>query len=226
MFVARLTTPVNIRALNGTDATCRCFTPMTRSNTHYDESREPLEAVVEEAIETSDNGEVSLKSILRAWDDRSYGPLFILLGAFAGTPLAVVPGAAAVVGIFISILALQMMVGAAHPWLPDFALKQSVKESSLKNMRDKLSPVLSFIDHLITERLQWAAGEVMRRAAAAIVFVLGIVMIPFDAVPFAVAAPAWTVALFGVAITARDGLIMLAALAACAAVAAAGFMVL
>ena len=50
-------------------------------------------------------------------------------------------------------------------------------------------------------------------------------MIPFDAVPFAVAAPAWTVVLFGVAITARDGLVMALALAACFGVAYLGMSV-
>ena len=178
----------------------------------------PLESIVDDAISRSEDGEVSLKMLLNAWGDRSYGPLFIMLGFIAGTPLAVVPGAAAVVGVVISVLALQMTLGLKHPWLPAVALRQSVSEESLREMRKKLEKPLRLIDHLITERWTWAAGEAMRRAAAIFVTILGLLMIPFDAVPFAVAAPAWTVVLFGVAITVRDGLVMSLALAGCLAV--------
>ncbi|PQA88593.1 exopolysaccharide biosynthesis protein [Hyphococcus luteus] len=175
----------------------------------------PLEEIIDDAIARSEDGRVSLRALLLAWGDRSYGPLFIILGFVGGTPLAVVPGAAAVVGVVIAILALQMTFGLKHPWLPNVALKRSVSEEKLRDVRQKMDKPLRFLDHLITERWTWAASEAMRRAAAIFVTVLGVLMIPFDAVPFAVAAPAWTVVLFGVAITARDGLVMTLALAGC-----------
>lgn len=178
----------------------------------------PLEEIVDDALAQSQNGEVALSALLDAWGDRSYGPLFIMLGFIAGTPLAVVPGAAAVVGAVIALLALQMIFGLNHPWLPKIALKRSVPEKNLRALRRKLEKPLRFVDHLITERWNWASGEAMRRAAAIMVAALGLVMIPFDAVPFLVAAPAWTVVLFGVAITARDGLVMVLALTGCLAI--------
>ncbi|WP_425410175.1 exopolysaccharide biosynthesis protein [Hyphococcus sp.] len=186
------------------------------------QNEEPLETIVNRAVESADDGDVSLKNILSAWGDRSYGPLFILLGFIGGTPLAAIPGAAAIVGVLISLLAIQMIFGSAHPWLPDIALKRSISEDKLRDMRSRLEPLLSFLDNLITERLTWAAGGVMRRLAAFFVFCLGLIMVPFDAVPFAVAAPAWAIVLFGVAITARDGLVMIIALAAFSGIALLG----
>lgn len=179
---------------------------------------QPLEAVVDDAIAESDGHCVTVRSILEAWDDRSYGPLFILLGFFGGTPLAVIPGAAALVGVAIFLLAVQMAFGKAHPWLPDFLLNRSTSEKKLKKVRKDMASLLAFIDRLITQRWAWAVGGGMRRFSAVIVSVLGLAMIPFDAVPFIVAAPAWTVVLFGVALTARDGLVMVLALAATSAV--------
>ena len=174
----------------------------------------PLEAVVDRAIAEAEDGRVTLGAILRAWGDRSYGPLFILLGFFAGTPLAVIPGAAAVVGVIIALLAVQMAIGNPHPWLPKAALRQSVCVEDLKKARARAEPALVFLDRLITERWTWAANDSMRRFAAIVVTLLGVLMVPFDIVPFAVAAPSWAVVLFGVAITARDGLVMLIAVAA------------
>jgi len=192
--------------------------PETRRN-----GEAPLEEIVDDAIARSEDGKVTLGALLRAWGDRSYGPLFIILGFIAGTPLAVVPGAAAVVGVIIAVLGLQMVIGLKHPWLPQAALRQSVTEENLRKMREKTEPTLRFLDRLITERWVWATGDAMRRCAAIFVMILGVVMVPFDVAPFIVAAPSWTVVLFGVAITARDGLVMVVALAACLGVAWLGF---
>ncbi|WDI32432.1 exopolysaccharide biosynthesis protein [Hyphococcus flavus] len=182
----------------------------------------PLEKILDEAIENSENGALNLGVLLKAWGDRSYGPLFIFFGFIGGTPLAVIPGAAAVVGIIIAGIALQMLLGLAHPWLPKLLLEKSIKEEDLRYTRKKVEPSLVFIDRLITERLTWVMIEPMRRAAAFFVAVLGLLMIPFDVIPFIVAAPAWSIVLFGVAITARDGLVMIMALLACFGVALLG----
>ncbi len=184
-----------------------------------DQNEAPLEEIVDEAIDQSDGEKISMAALLDAWGDRSYGPLFIVLGFMGGTPLAAIPGAAAVVGVVIAALALQMALGKTHPWLPGFILKRSIREKDLRKIRKKTEPALRFLDRLITERLTWATGKAMRRAAAIFITALGILMVPFDAIPFAVAAPAWAVVLFGLAITARDGLVMLLALAACLAIA-------
>jgi hypothetical protein len=77
-----------------------------------------MEAVLDEAIELSDHGKTSLKDLLEAWGDRSYGPLFILLGFVSGTPLAIVPGAAGALAVVIAIVAAQMTCGRRHPWTP------------------------------------------------------------------------------------------------------------
>jgi hypothetical protein len=182
----------------------------------------PLEAVVDEAIKNSNNGKVALGDLLHAWGDRSYGPLFILLGFVAGTPLAIVPGAAAVVGVIIFILAIQMALGKVHPWLPNAALRQSISEKSLRKTREKAASFLFWLDHIVKERMIWASREITRRISAVLVSILGVLMIPFDAIPFAVAAPAWTVVIFGLAITARDGLVMILGAVACAGVAVLG----
>ena len=128
----------------------------------------------------------------------------------------------AATGVVIAIIALQMIFGMSHIWLPQSVLRQSVSLDGLVAAREKSMRWLQILDRLITKRWAWATGEAMRRAAAIIVLVLSLLMIPFDAVPFIVAAPSWGVVLFGVAITARDGFVMLLALAAALGVAALG----
>lgn len=178
----------------------------------------PLEDILNAAIEHAEDGRITLGALLAAWGDRSYGPLFIALGFFAGTPLSIFPGMSAAAGIVIAVVALQMIFGLAHIWLPRIVLRQSVSLQGLISARDKSMKSLQRIDRLITKRWAWATGALMRRAAAVVVLLLSLLMAPFDAIPFIVAAPSWGVVLFGLAVTARDGLIMLVAMAAAAGV--------
>ena len=186
--------------------------------TTIDENVDPLEAVIDRALASAINGRVTIRRVLEAWGDRSYGPLFILLGFVASTPLAIMPGASALIGVVIAFLAVQMIFGARYPWMPKRMLSLSVSEKSLNTVREKAAPTLKFLDRLITRRLTILTNVFTRRLAACVVLLLSLVMIPLDAIPFAVAAPSWGVAIIGVAITARDGLLMAIALATAAGI--------
>lgn len=199
---------------------------MSISVTIEDISDKPLEGVVDAAIKQSDGERVSVRDVFEAWGDRSYGPMFILLGVFGGTPLSVLPGMASVAGVIIFLLAVQMAFGKKHPWVPAFILNRSFSEKKLRAVRKKIEKPLIFIDRMTSERFVALTGSAMRRFAAVVLMGLGAIMVPMDALPFVVAAPSWAVAIFGVAITARDGLAMSFALAATLGVGALAYQVL
>lgn len=187
---------------------------------------QPIEQAVDEAIEAAHRGRVAIQDLLEAWEERSYGPLFIVLGFVAATPLSAIPPTAAVLGLVIAALALQMLAGKRHPWLPKFIRRRSIAATRLEAARTKLAPLLAALDHPVKRRLAFATSGLFRPVTAAAVIALGLAMIPFELVPFAGAAPASAVVLFGVAITARDGLAMLLGLASLAGVAALGIAIL
>jgi hypothetical protein len=148
------------------------------------------------------------------------------LGLFAATPLSAIPPTAAIIGFVIAALAVQMLFGRRHPWLPQAICRRSVSAKKLAAAREKLAPTLAFFDRFVERRLAFAAGGPMRRIAAAIVLLLALSFIPFEFVPFAGAAPASAVVLFGVAITVRDGFAMLLGIAGFAGVIALGLVLL
>ncbi len=186
----------------------------------------PIEAAVDDAIDAAEHGRITLQSLLDQWDDRSYGPLFIILGLFAASPLSAIPPTAAIIGVVVAALALQMLFGKRHPWLPRAIRRRSVSERKLIAVRNKLAPMLAFFDSVVSKRLAFATSGVMRRIAAAIVFALALSFVPLEFVPFAGVAPASAVVLFGVAITARDGLAMLFGFLSFAGVVALGVVLL
>ncbi|KCZ65568.1 hypothetical protein L53_15350 [Hyphomonas sp. L-53-1-40] len=179
---------------------------------------DPLENVLETAIEEGGEGTISVGDLLNMFGHRSFGPIITLLGLLVVLPpLGGIPGLPAVIGVIILLFSIQILFGADHIWMPSFVEKRSIETSKLKEAEDKVKPWLERIDRMITERLAWATGSVATYLAAVAVSLLAMLMIPLELVPFAVAAPGVAIVLFGLALVAKDGALMLAGFAATAA---------
>jgi hypothetical protein len=181
-------------------------------------AKHPLEDVIHEAIKNADGDKVTIGELLALYDDRSFGPIFTLLGLLAIIPpISAIPGLPSVAGAVILLFSVQMMIGHDHVWIPQIIQKQSIKRRKLEQAEMKAKPVLARIDRMITKRLTWATSAPARYAAGVIVSLLALALIPLELVPFAVALPAAAITMIGVALLARDGALMLLAFALSAA---------
>lgn len=159
---------------------------------------------------------LAVKDMLDAFVSRAFGPLLAMPGLIGLSPLGAVPGAPAIIAIFVVLVAGQHLVGLDHPWLPSKLTRRSVSKDKWDRARDRVRPWMRRLDVLIQPRLQWLTGDVMQRVISVVVILLAISMFPLGFIPFAVAAPAGAILLFGLAISARDGLATLLALLATA----------
>ena len=179
---------------------------------------DPLENVLETAIGEGGDGTISVGDLLDTFGHRSFGPVITLLGLLVVLPpLGGIPGLPAIVGVIILLFSTQTLLGADHIWMPSLIRDQSLEASRLEDAEDRVKPWLERIDRLITERLAWATGTVATYLAAIAVSLLALLMIPLELAPFAVAAPGVAIVLFGLALVARDGALMLAGFATTAA---------
>ena len=173
---------------------------------------DPLENVLERAIEEIEADEVTFGDVLELFGDRSFGPIIALLGLLTVIPpLGAIPGLPVVVGFVIILFSAQIIGGANHIWVPEFISKRSVSKEDLKKADRKAKPWLKRIDRLISERLDFLTGRWSIFLAAVMVTFLALTMIPLEFVPFAVAVPGSAIVLFGLAFVARDGVLMLLA---------------
>ena len=175
-------------------------------------SKTPLTDLIDEIVADAENGALTLGAILDDLRDRSYGPLFFVLGLIILLPIGAIPGVPIVIGVILIILSAQFVFGLHHPWMPDRFRHLSVSEEKAKDARRRVGPTLRFLDHLVDERLSWVVSKPLRIFAALSIMFLSLTMIPLEIVPFGVAVPGAAIAAFGLAITARDGLVMLIAL--------------
>lgn len=174
----------------------------------------PLEDVLKTAIDDANGDDVSLRDILKLFGDRAFGPIFTLLGLIAITPpLSGIPGLPTLIGLMLVLFAVQILADVEHIWLPKFISDRAVSKDKLEKIQDRFGGWFRTIDRLVTDRLEWAATGPARTAAAFLVVLLSIMMIPLEVIPFAVTLPGLAIAAIGLALLSRDGAIMLAAYA-------------
>ncbi len=175
---------------------------------------QPLEEVLDKAIREAEGDQVTLDEILAVFGHRSFGPILMVLGLIAVMPpLGAVPGVPAVVGAVILLITLQIIFGRKHIWLPQSVRDRGYSKEKLAVANEKARPWLRKIDGIVTRRLPWLARGIFSYFAAIMISVLALSIIPLELIPFAVALPGLTIVVFGVAMVARDGMLMLLAYA-------------
>ncbi len=175
-------------------------------------SKTPLTDIIDDIVADAKDGELTLGDVLDDLGDRSYGPLFFVLGLIIMLPIGAIPGVPIVLGAVLIILAVQFVLGLKHPWMPSRFRRLSISEKKARYTETRVRPFLGFVDRFVDARVLWIVSRPMRVFAAVSIIVLSLAMAPLEIVPFGVAVPAAAITAFGLAIVARDGLLMLIAL--------------
>ena len=170
----------------------------------------PLQSVLEQVAATLDGGaSVDLKTVVEAFGNRSFGPIMILCGLCMMTPLGALPGIPPAFGVIVIVFALQLLFRRKTPWMPEILRKVKIPADKLLKVQKKVQPVLAKIDGVIRPRLKWAAIGPMQVLISVFAIILSLTFFPLGMLPFGVVAPATIILLFGLGITARDGVLTL-----------------
>lgn len=189
----------------------------TKSSARSDQATRPLETLLDEAVDSAENGKVTVGTLLEAFGSRSFGPLISIFALIAAVPpIGGIPGIPTSMGVLVALIAVQLLFGQRHPWVPGFLKQIGFDRKKVEKARDKSQSWLGRIDTLIGRRLDWAATGIAERLAAACCVVIAAMMPPLELLPFAAALPASAILMFGLGLTARDGLLMLIGFAATA----------
>ena len=80
---------------------------------------EQLFDCIGKAAEQKRNEKVSIDSIMEMIGRRSFGPLLLLAGLIILAPvIGDIPGVPTIMGVFILLVAVQLLIGQEHFWLP------------------------------------------------------------------------------------------------------------
>jgi len=170
----------------------------------------PLQSVLDQVAATLDGADfVDLKTVVEAFGNRSFGPIMVLCGLCMMTPLGALPGIPVAFGIIVIVFALQLLFRRNTPWMPEVLRRVKIPADKLLRVQQKVRPILAKVDGIIRPRFQWAATGPMQVLVSIFAIILSLTFFPLGMVPFAVVAPAAIILLFGLGITARDGILTL-----------------
>jgi len=179
-----------------------------------DDQPHNLTGVLDRVEEKTDGEDtVRVEDILDAFSGRLFGPLIIVPGLVLLTPLGGIPLVPAAIGVLVAAIAGQRLFGRERPWVPARLIDRGLERDRVTNAFGKIRPWTKRVDAVIKPRITVLTTGPAEYAAAALAMLLGATIPVVGLIPFAAALPGAGLTLIGLALIARDGLLMIAALA-------------
>ena len=150
---------------------------------------------------------IAFADIVAAIGDRGLGALLLLFALPNLLPL--LPGMSLVTALPLILLAAQMVAGRHQPWLPRWIMRLSVEKSRVLRGMPRVLIVMRLVERLIRPRLSVVTGRGATRLMGAMALILS--LIAWLPVPGLHYGPALVIAMFGLALINRDGVLALVA---------------
>lgn len=160
----------------------------------------------------STNGaRVSVGDIMDTIGKRSFGPLLLLGGLLGMTPVSAVPTAPSIIALITILVSVQLLFGRESVWIPRFLEKLSVRADRVKKTVKVSRKPARIVDRLVKPRLEVLTRPWADRVVALVCIMVAMIVPPLELLPFVAFVPATAIALFGLGLLARDGLLVLVA---------------
>jgi hypothetical protein len=183
------------------------------------ELRPHTSAILEEMVARFTNERVQVDEVVGVLHGRAYGVLLLLVAIAAMVPLINIVGA--VLTIWIGV---QMILARPVPSLPGFVRRRSVETAKFKGGVARLLPSLHWLERFVRPRLAVMTNPGARILLGVLIAGLGfLLLIP---VPFSQLLPGIAAILLAVSLMERDGLLVLAGIAASALAGLVGVVVI
>lgn len=173
-------------------------------------SRQSISTILDGLTTAGASERLTLRSMLDALGERAFA-LGILLFALPSC-IPMVPPIPLISGLLIAVLAAQMIAGWRTPWLPRKLLDWSVDRSEAARVLARARPFIARVERVLSERAVTLTTPPGLRLTALALFFFALALIvaaPFiGQIPLGIA-----IALVGIGVTERDGVVVIAGLA-------------
>ncbi len=173
-----------------------------------------LQELLQRLQQASAEGQrVAFADLLEAAGQRSFGPLLLLPGLIALSPLSGIPGLPSTVAVMVALIAGQLLCGRRHIWLPHWLLTRSLSRDKFERALRFLLPLARSVDRLVRPRLSLLTRGPALYANVLLCLLIALSMPPLEVVPFANSISGAALSALGLALFAHDGLLALLAFA-------------
>ena len=170
-----------------------------------------LESLLQSLCSNTSGETVTVGDMLDAIGRRSYGPILLLLGFIAISPLTLIPGGNWLVALITLLIAGQILFGKRFPWVPGRMQRIKFPRQALLNGAETLYPYARFVDRYLKPRLVFLTDPPFVQLVALVCIGAALITFPLGLLPLGPVIPGLTILLFGLALTARDGFVLVMA---------------
>lgn len=160
----------------------------------------------------ANHDKVRVADVLDDFGARSFGPFIMIPAVLEITPVGGIPGVPTVLALFIALIAVQLLIGRDHVWMPQFVQRRAVGSKKLHKAVGKLKGMANFLDRHSKGRLEGLTKGTAIKLVAAVIIALCCTVPPLEFLPFASTIPMLAIAVLGLALTVRDGALLLGSL--------------
>jgi len=151
---------------------------------------------------------LTLRDVLEVIGRRAYGPLLLIIGLISISPATLIPGSTWAFALLTLLIAIQLAFHKDTPWMPSKALDLKLSKEKLGKFVKASRPPAKFIDKIIRPRLQFLAEPPFVIGVALLCILAALVTFPLGLIPIAPLAPGLAITLFGLGLTACDGILL------------------
>lgn len=159
-------------------------------------------------IYDENSDKTSLGKVIERFENRGFGPLLLVPALVALLPTGAIPGVPTICGITLFFICIQVAIGQKSPWLPRTLKEKEVDSDKLESAIDKAKPYVRKTEKLLKPRLTFLSDTPAKNVVAAYCAIAALCMIPLEALPFAVALPAFALCITALGMTNRDGVFL------------------
>jgi hypothetical protein len=158
------------------------------------------------------NQAIDLGQILEAVGQRSFGVMLLVAGVIVLAPLiGDIPGVPTLMALLVLVTAAQILLGRRHLWLPRWLVQRSMAGPKVQRAVEWMRKPSRFVDRFLRPRLTAVVQGPGLYAIAAACAAIALLTPAMELVPFSANGAGAALAAFGLALTARDGLLALLA---------------
>lgn len=171
--------------------------------------REDFSGLLEALVDETSGEQVSLRQLMEIAGHRSYGPVILLLGLVAVSPLTLLPGTTWAVAAVTLLFAGQIFFGRSQPWLPAKLVDAKFPRDLLEKTVRQSRKFARIADKLTSPRLVFLTEPPFVMIVALLCVLAALVTFPLGLIPLAPVLPGLSIVLLGIGMTARDGVFLL-----------------
>ncbi len=155
---------------------------------------------------------ITLDEIVQTIGHVSFAPLLIMPAIALVSPLSGIPLFSSIMGILIFLVSVQMLLRRDHLWLPRWLLKLRTNRALVHSAFGKAHPFVAWLDRRTQKRFRVLTHRPFVFIPQMFCVMSGLFLPVLELVPFSSSMIGLAVALLGIGMLARDGVVLVLAL--------------